>query len=152
MDREKLESINIINALRRGTVPASGLERIVVGLEIEEGVIGRQADYVAQRGGDTKFIRGEYGSGKTFLVARALEIARSKGFITSQVVISSQTPLHKSAGNLSADRFQPPVHRGRACLQDHHRQLAVRHRGPPYLGGGKRSRRCETPVCHRAGD
>jgi adenosylhomocysteinase len=98
MDREKLESINIINALRRGTVPASGLERIGVGLEIEEGVIGRQLDYVAQGGGDTKFIRGEYGSGKTFLVARALEIARSKGFITSQVVISSQTPLHKLRG------------------------------------------------------
>jgi hypothetical protein len=98
MDREKLESINIINALRRGTVPASGLERIAVGLEIEEGVIGRQLDYVAQGGGDTKFIRGEYGSGKTFLVARALEIARSKGFITSQVVISSQTPLHKLRG------------------------------------------------------
>jgi len=98
MDREKLESINIINALRRGTVPASGLERIAVGLEIVEDVIGRQLDYVAQGGGDTKFVRGEYGSGKTFLVARALEIARIKGFVTSQVVISSQTPLHKLRG------------------------------------------------------
>jgi len=98
MDREKLESINIINALRRGTVPASGLERIAVGLEIVEDVIGMQLDYVAQGGGDTKFVRGEYGSGKTFLVARALEIARGKGFVTSQVVISSQTPLHKLRG------------------------------------------------------
>jgi adenosylhomocysteinase len=98
MDRGRLESINIINALRRGTVPASGLERIAVGLDIEENVISRQLDYVAQGGGDTKFIRGEYGSGKTFLVARALEIARSKGFVTSQVVISSQTPLHKLRG------------------------------------------------------
>jgi adenosylhomocysteinase len=98
INRERLESINIINALRRGTVPASGLERIAVGLDIEEEVIGRQLDYVAQGGGDTKFIRGEYGSGKTFLVARALEIARSKGFVTAQVVISSQAPLHKLRG------------------------------------------------------
>jgi hypothetical protein len=98
INRERLESINIMNALRRGTVPAGGLERIAVGLEIEEGVIGRQLDYVAQGGGDTKFIRGEYGSGKTFLVARALEIARSKGFVTSQVVISSHMPLHKLRG------------------------------------------------------
>jgi adenosylhomocysteinase len=98
MDRQRLESLNIINALRRGTVPASGLERIAVGLDIEEDVIGRQLDYVAQGGGDTKFIRGDYGSGKTFLVARALEIARSKGFATAQVVISSQTPLHKLRG------------------------------------------------------
>jgi adenosylhomocysteinase len=96
--RERLESINIINALRRGTVPAGGLERIAVGLGMEEGVIGRQLDYVAQGGGDTKFIRGEYGSGKTFLVARSLEIARSKGFVTAQVVVSPQVPLHKLRG------------------------------------------------------
>ena len=48
MDRRRLESINIINALRRGTVPASGLERIAVGLDVEEGVIGKQLDYVSQ--------------------------------------------------------------------------------------------------------
>ena len=95
MDKVRLESINIINALRRGTVPASGLERIAVGLEIEEGVIEKQLEYVAQGGGDLKFIRGDYGSGKTFLVARALEIARNKGFATSHVVISSATPLYK---------------------------------------------------------
>lgn len=94
-DRERLESINIINALRRGTVPAGGLERIAVGLDIEEDVIAKQLDYVALGGGDTKFIRGEYGSGKTFLVARSIEIARKKGFVTSHVVISSSAPLHK---------------------------------------------------------
>ena len=98
MDQRRLESINIINALRRGTVPASGLERIAVGLDVEEGVISRQLDYVAQSGGDLKFIRGEYGSGKTFLVARALEIARTKGFVTSHVIISSSTPLYKIKG------------------------------------------------------
>ncbi len=95
MDRAKLDSLNIINALRRGTVPAGGLERIAVGLDVEEGVIGKQLDYVAQGGGDLKFVRGDYGSGKTFLVARALEIARTKGFVTSHVVISSTTPLYK---------------------------------------------------------
>ena len=42
MDRNRLESINIINALRRGTVPAGGLERIAVGLEVEESVIDKQ--------------------------------------------------------------------------------------------------------------
>ena len=98
MDRNRLESINIINALRRGTVPAGGLERIAVGLEVEESVIDQQLAFVAQGGGDTKFIRGEYGSGKTFLVARALEIARNKGFVTTHVVISASAPLHKLRG------------------------------------------------------
>lgn len=91
----KLESQNIINALRRGTVPGSGLERIAVGLDMEEGVIRAQLDYVSQGGGDIKFIRGDYGSGKTFLVARALEMAREKGFVTAHVVISPSAPLHK---------------------------------------------------------
>jgi len=95
MALSRLDSINIINALRRGTVPAGGLERIAVGLDIEEGVIAKQLDYVAEGGGDLKFIRGEYGSGKTFLVARALEIARDKGFVTTHVVISPASPLHK---------------------------------------------------------
>ena len=95
MDLGRLESLNIITALRRGTVPAGGLERIAVGLNIEEEVIGRQLDYVSQGGGDLKFVRGDYGSGKTFLVARALEIAGSKGFATSHVTISSSTPLYR---------------------------------------------------------
>ena len=95
MDESTLQSINIINALRRGTVPASGLEKIAVGLDVEEEVIAKQLEYVAQGGGDLKFIRGDYGSGKTFLVARALEIARTRGFVTSHVIISSSTPLYK---------------------------------------------------------
>lgn len=94
-DPTRLESLNIINALRRGTVPASGLSRIAVGLSLEEDVIAKQLDYVAQGGGDLKFIRGDYGSGKTFLVARALEIARQKGFVTTRVIISPSTPLSR---------------------------------------------------------
>jgi len=95
---DRLENQNIINALRRGTVPASGLERIAVGLDVEEGVIGAQLDFVTRGGGDIKFIRGDYGSGKTFLVARALEMARNKGFVTAHVIISSSSPLHKTRG------------------------------------------------------
>ena len=114
MDQRRLESINIINALRRGTVPASGLERIAVGLDVEEGVISRQLDYVAQSGGDLKFIRGEYGSGKTFLVARALEIARTKGFVTSHVIISSSTPLYKIKGI-----YQQVCANLRTCGEEH---------------------------------
>ena len=50
-DRRQTESINIINALRRGTVPASGLARLAVGIEVEEGVIARQlVRYLLDRG------------------------------------------------------------------------------------------------------
>ena len=90
-----IESIGIINALRRGTVPARGLSRFLVGLEVEEQVIAGQLDLVARGGADIKFIRGEYGSGKTFLIARALEIARKKGFVTAHIAISPISPLHR---------------------------------------------------------
>ena len=92
-DRGQAESVNIINALRRGTVPGSGLSRLAVGIEVEEGVIARQLGYVTDGGGDLKFIKGDYGAGKTFLLARALEIAQQAGFATSHVVVSSETPL-----------------------------------------------------------
>ena len=95
IEKRRLESLNIINALRRGTVPAGGLERIAVGVDLEEGVISAQLDYVAKSGGDLKFVRGDYGSGKTFLVARALEIAREKAFITAHVAISPSAPLYR---------------------------------------------------------
>jgi adenosylhomocysteinase len=91
----ELEDIGIINALRRGTVPAQGLSRFSVGLDVEEQVIAGQLDVVARSGSDIKFIRGEYGSGKTFLIARALEIARKKGFVTAHVAISPVCPLHR---------------------------------------------------------
>jgi len=93
----KLQSIGIINALRRGTVPADGLERLAVGIATEERVITGQLGYVAAGRSDLKFVRGDFGSGKTFLICRALEIARAEGFVTAHVVISPDTPLHKLA-------------------------------------------------------
>lgn len=94
-NQDILESVGIINALRRGTVPAQGLGRFAVGLDVEELVIADQMDLVSRGGSDLKFIRGEYGSGKTFLIARALELARKKGFVTAHIAISPITPLHR---------------------------------------------------------
>jgi adenosylhomocysteinase len=91
----KLESVGIINALRRGTVPGAGLSRLAVGLSTEEKVVTSQLEYVASGHADCKFVRGEYGSGKTFLISRAVEIGQAQKFVTSHVVISPDTPLHK---------------------------------------------------------
>ena len=94
-DDRRLESVGIITSLRRGTVPDAGLARLAVGLETEEAVISDQLDFTAAGHADCKFIRGEYGSGKTFVIARAAEIALAKKFVVSHVVISPDTPLHK---------------------------------------------------------
>lgn len=86
---------DIVNALRRGTVPQAGLEFLAVGLEREMLTVSAQLAHVATGRGDFKFVRGAYGAGKTFLGALAAEAALEKGFAVSYVVVSTDTPLYK---------------------------------------------------------
>jgi adenosylhomocysteinase len=88
-------ALDIINALRHGTVPSHGLHHLAVGIDLEIQTIQEQLEYVRTGRGDFKFIRGAYGAGKTFLASLALETALDLDFVVSQVVISVDTPLHK---------------------------------------------------------
>jgi len=90
------QSLTIINALRSGTVPPEGLEHYAVGLEAQMKILREQRAYVAQGRGAYKFLRGAYGSGKTFLTSLALAEALADNFLVSKVVISvADTPLYK---------------------------------------------------------
>lgn len=101
---------DIIKALRSGTVPASGLEHFAVGLDHQMEAIREQFAYVASGKSAYRFLRGAYGSGKTFLSTLVTSEALSHDFLTSNVVISvADTPLFKLAqvyrrtcGNLSS--------------------------------------------------
>lgn len=86
---------NIIKALRNGTVPAEGTEKIAVGIEQELEQIESQLDDVQGGKTDFKFIIGDYGSGKTFFSTSVRELGFDKGFVVSSVVISQEAPLHK---------------------------------------------------------
>jgi P-loop Domain of unknown function (DUF2791) len=86
----------ILDALRRGTVPASSLDILAVGLERFEGTLKAELDAVRAGRGMFKAVRGEYGSGKTFFARWFEELARREGFATSEVQISeTETPLHR---------------------------------------------------------
>jgi hypothetical protein len=86
----------IVDALRRGTVPQSGLGDLAVGLERFEPTIDEELDRVRRGGSVFKAVRGEYGSGKTFFVRWLAERAKQAGFVTSEVQVSeSETPLHR---------------------------------------------------------
>jgi hypothetical protein len=86
----------ILDALRRGTVPQFGLDVLAVGLERFEATLDAELDRVAAGQGGVKAIRGEYGSGKTFFTRWLQERARSRGFASSEVQISeTETPLHR---------------------------------------------------------
>lgn len=85
----------IVDALRRGTVPQRGLSAFAVGTERFAGALDDDLRNVAAGGAGFKAIRGEYGSGKTFAVRWLSERARTAGFATAEVQISEgETPLH----------------------------------------------------------
>ena len=86
----------VLDALRRGTVPAHALDVLAVGLDHFAGAVDEELDLVADGGGCFKAIRGEYGTGKTFFVRWLQERARQRGFATAEVQISeTETPLHR---------------------------------------------------------
>lgn len=86
----------VIDALRRGTVPSHGLDLLAVGLEPFDTALNAELDTVAGGGAIFKAVRGEYGSGKTFFTRHLAERAQRRGFATAEVQISeTETPLHR---------------------------------------------------------
>ena len=87
----------ILDALRRGTVPRDGLATFAVGMERCEVAVDAELAAVALGRGGFKAVRGEYGSGKTFFARWLQERARAtSGFATSEVQVSeTETPLHR---------------------------------------------------------
>ncbi|MGR9107060.1 MAG: BREX system ATP-binding protein BrxD [Gammaproteobacteria bacterium] len=86
----------LLDALRRGTVPAASLDLLAVGLDRLQPAIEAELDSVRSGRGVFKAVRGEYGSGKTFFARWLQEQARRGGFASSEVQISeTETPLHR---------------------------------------------------------
>src|SRR3954470_13105945 len=89
------ESPAIVNALRSGLVPNQGLEHFATGLDPLVSAVNEELDFVSAGKGLSKWIRGEYGTGKTFAARYLCAQARQRRFATSEVQISiNDTPLH----------------------------------------------------------
>lgn len=86
----------ILDALRRGTVPQRSLDAFSVGLGRFESAFDEELAGVGRGGGVFKAVRGEYGSGKTFFARWIQERALARGFAAAEVQVSeTETPLHK---------------------------------------------------------
>lgn len=86
----------VLDALRRGSVPAAGLDLLAVGLERFEASTGTELDTAASGSGVFKAVRGEYGAGKTFFTRWLTERALRQGFAAAEVQVSeTETPLHR---------------------------------------------------------
>lgn len=87
---------DIVSALRRGTVPSSGLDALAVGIDTFGSTLTEELASVASGRGGFKAVRGEYGTGKTFFGRWLQERARSMGFAATEVQINeTETPLHR---------------------------------------------------------
>ena len=87
---------DIVSALRRGTVPGSGLDALAVGIESFAPTLDEELATVAAGRGGFKAVRGEYGTGKTFFGRWLQERARNRGFAATEVQINeTETPLHR---------------------------------------------------------
>ncbi len=87
---------DIIGALRRGTVPSSGLDALAVGIDLFAPTLDEELASVATGRGGFKAVRGEYGTGKTFFGRWLQERARTRGFAATEVQINeTETPLHR---------------------------------------------------------
>lgn len=86
----------VIDALRRGTVPQSGLDLFAVGMDPFAPTLGEDLATVAAGGAAFHAVRGEYGSGKTFFARWLAERAKRVGLAAAEVQISeTETPLHR---------------------------------------------------------
>lgn len=107
----------IIDSLRRGTVPERGLDALAVGMDRLAPTFDDELAEVAKGRVGFKAIRGEYGSGKTFTSRWLAERAHQKGFATSEVQISEgETPLHhlETVYRRLVERLSTPDTRGGA--------------------------------------
>jgi bacteriophage exclusion system BrxC/D-like protein len=86
----------VLAALRRGTVPESGLDLLAVELDRFADTFDEELANCAGGAAEFKAVRGEYGSGKTFLSRWVAERAKSAGMAVAEVQISeTETPLHR---------------------------------------------------------
>jgi hypothetical protein len=89
------EAAAIVSALRGGLVPGRGLEHLATGLDALSAAVRQELDFVAEGKGLSKWLRGEYGAGKTFATRYLCALARQRRFATAEVQVSvNDTPLH----------------------------------------------------------
>jgi hypothetical protein len=87
-----------VQALRAGVVPRLGIRHVQVGRarEVEETV--RDMTRIAAGGSAIRFVIGEYGSGKTFFLTLARNVAAEKKLVVMNADLSPERRLHASGG------------------------------------------------------
>ncbi len=89
----KKVSTAVINSLGAGVVPREGLEHIAVGREKELQSLIQNLDDIAEGVAAFRFIIGNYGSGKSFILQLIRNRAMEQGFVVADADLSSEKRL-----------------------------------------------------------
>jgi hypothetical protein len=92
----------IVASLRAGVVPRVGQQHVQVGRVAEVQAVLTDIARIADGGASSRFVIGEYGSGKTFFLHLARSVALEKRLVTMHADLSPDRRLHASAGKARA--------------------------------------------------
>ena len=88
----------VLNSLKGGVVPRTGLEYITVGRKNEIQALLQDVSIIEQGGAAVRFIEGKYGSGKTFLMHALRNHVMEKNFVVTDVELSVDKRLVGNKG------------------------------------------------------
>ncbi|MGI6205337.1 MAG: ATP-binding protein [Anaerovoracaceae bacterium] len=88
----------IINSLKGGVVPRTGLPYITVGRRREIEALLHDVDIIADGGASFRFIEGRYGSGKSFLLQTIRNYVMDRNFAVVDADLSPERRLHGTRG------------------------------------------------------
>lgn len=88
----------IINSLKGGVVPRTGLSYITVGRKAEIDALLNDIDIIADGGAAFRFIEGRYGSGKSFLLQAIRNYLMDRNFVVVDADLSPERKLHGNKG------------------------------------------------------
>jgi P-loop Domain of unknown function (DUF2791) len=88
----------IVQSLRAGVVPRTGQQHVQVGRANEIGALVQDLDRLVDGGATSRFVIGEYGSGKTFFLQLIRSIALEKRLVTVHADLAPDRRLHATGG------------------------------------------------------
>lgn len=88
----------IVNSLKGGVVPRTGLPYITVGRDRESDALLRDVDIISEGGASFRFIVGKYGSGKSFMLQTIRNYVMDRNFVVVDADLSPERRLHGTKG------------------------------------------------------
>ena len=88
----------LMNSLKGGVVPRVGLQYVAVGRKDEIDALLRDVEIVADGGASFRFIVGQYGSGKSFLLQTIRNYVMAKNFVVVDADLSPERRLQGTRG------------------------------------------------------